>query len=397
MGMLGYYIEPIFGAIIAFPLVALIFTLPFVIVNYRRYGGIAVMRVMVVYSFILYCMCAYLLTVLPLPDPEAVAQMAPHPIGWIPFRDLYKAMIESGLSPADPSSFANLDAWKRFLTCADMFQAVANIAMLVPLGFYLRYYFRLSFGKTVAIGLCVSLFFELTQLSGLYGIYPHPYRFTEMDDLINNTLGAALGYALAPIAMHFLPSRDEIDRISYEKGENATLSRKIFALAIDMMLFSAIVVAMTYLLLDWDANYRLAAGIGLFVLYFAALPRAMGGRTFGQAILKLRTMDEHAIKTASFMQLLGRNVLLYAVEPFAIFIGVQFVGVFAVILFAEYVELWLRIVGGAFSLAVPLGVLWFFLYVQREWGTFPHGHYSHTIVIADNSSAGDETSRGRGR
>ena len=49
MGMLGYYIEPIFGAIIAFPLVALIFTLPFVIVNYRRYGGIAVMRVMVVY------------------------------------------------------------------------------------------------------------------------------------------------------------------------------------------------------------------------------------------------------------------------------------------------------------------------------------------------------------
>jgi hypothetical protein len=197
--------------------------------------------------------------------------------------------------------------------------------------------------------------------------------------------------------MHFLPSRDEIDRISYEKGENATLSRKIFALAIDMMLFSAIVVAMTYLLLDWDANYRLAAGIGLFVLYFAALPRAMGGRTFGQAILKLRTMDEHAIKTASFMQLLGRNVLLYAVEPFAIFIGVQFVGVFAVILFAEHVELWLRIVGGAVSLAVPLGVLWFFLYVQREWGTFPHGHYSHTIVIADNSSAGDETSRGRGR
>ena len=135
----------------------------------------------------------------------------------------------------------------------------------------------------------------------------------------------------------------------------------------------------------------------LFVLYFAALPRAMGGRTFGQAILKLRTMDEHAIKTASFMQLLGRNVLLYAVEPFAIFIGVQFVGVFAVILFAEHVELWLRIVGGAVSLAVPLGVLWFFLYVQREWGTFPHGHYSHTIVIADNSSAGDETSRGRER
>ncbi len=72
-------------------------------------------------------------------------------------------------------------------------------------------------------------------------------------------------------------------------------------------------------------------------------------------------------------------------------------GVFVVSLFAEHVELWLRIVGGAISLAVPLGVLWFFLYVQREWGTFPHGHYSHTIVIADNSSAGDETSRGRGR
>ena len=39
------YAEPILFAIIAFPVVALVFTLPYMIVQYRRHGSIPFMRV----------------------------------------------------------------------------------------------------------------------------------------------------------------------------------------------------------------------------------------------------------------------------------------------------------------------------------------------------------------
>ena len=98
LGLLRYYVEPIAWACLLFPIIAGLFTLPFAVGNYRKYGGIAVMRVMVVYSFILYLMCVYLLTVLPLPSREAVEAMEPHAIGWIPFKDLYIAAGKAGLS-----------------------------------------------------------------------------------------------------------------------------------------------------------------------------------------------------------------------------------------------------------------------------------------------------------
>ena len=42
------YFHPIYWACALFPFIAGLFTLPFVIRHYRKYGGIAVLRVMVV-------------------------------------------------------------------------------------------------------------------------------------------------------------------------------------------------------------------------------------------------------------------------------------------------------------------------------------------------------------
>lgn len=44
----------------------------------------------------------------------------------------------------------------------------------------------------------LSLVFELTQLSGLFGLYPRPYRLADVDDLMTNTLGGMVGYWLRP-------------------------------------------------------------------------------------------------------------------------------------------------------------------------------------------------------
>lgn len=66
--MNSVYMRAILAAVMLFVPVAGVFTLPFMVTEYRKYGRIPVLRVLVVYSFILYMMCAFLLTVLPLPD-----------------------------------------------------------------------------------------------------------------------------------------------------------------------------------------------------------------------------------------------------------------------------------------------------------------------------------------
>ena len=212
------YLEPVRIAVLVFPLIAAFFTIPFLIRNYRKYGGIAMMRVLVVYSFILYSLCAFFLTILPLPSREAVAAMAPKPIGWIPFTDLNTGLVKSGMDIAVPATLFSGVCWKAFFTSNDFFQIIANIIMQMPLGFYLRYYFRCSWKRTACIGFLVSLFYETTQFTGLWFLYPQAYRYATVDDLICNTLGCLLGFWLSPLLTRFLPSREEIDRISYAKG-----------------------------------------------------------------------------------------------------------------------------------------------------------------------------------
>ena len=51
----------------------------------------------------------------------------------------------------------------------------------------------------------LTLFCELTQVSGLYGIYPAPYRIFDINDLMFNTLGGVLGHIIAPSLTHKLP------------------------------------------------------------------------------------------------------------------------------------------------------------------------------------------------
>ena len=65
MSQLAGYIGPISTAMWVFPFVALLFTVPYVISSYRRYGAVLFFRALVVYSFIFYMMCVYFLAILP--------------------------------------------------------------------------------------------------------------------------------------------------------------------------------------------------------------------------------------------------------------------------------------------------------------------------------------------
>lgn len=64
--------------------------------------------------------------------------------------------------------------------------------------------------------------FELTQVTGLYFIYPRGYRLFDVDDLIANTLGGLAGYFVAAPFLKFLPTRAELDQASFRRGKEVS-------------------------------------------------------------------------------------------------------------------------------------------------------------------------------
>ena len=69
------FVEAIQTAIFLFPIVALFFTIPYVLYQYHKFGSVNSWRTVVVYSFILYVMSAYLLVILPLPSIEYLSNI----------------------------------------------------------------------------------------------------------------------------------------------------------------------------------------------------------------------------------------------------------------------------------------------------------------------------------
>ena len=72
-----------------------------------------------------------------------------------------------------------------------IWNVVGNMVMFIPSGIVLPIIYRQlnSFWKVVAAGAVISLCTELLQL-------PFPSRASDIDDLILNTLGAAVGYGI---------------------------------------------------------------------------------------------------------------------------------------------------------------------------------------------------------
>ena len=77
---------------------------------------------------------------LPLPDPEVVANLTTPYLQLEPFRDVAVWLNKSGAVLGQPST------WIRLIN-RDLFVMVANIVMTIPFGIYLRYYFRCSWTR----------------------------------------------------------------------------------------------------------------------------------------------------------------------------------------------------------------------------------------------------------
>ncbi|WP_373898757.1 VanZ family protein [Haloimpatiens sp. FM7315] len=156
------YFEPIKIAIITFPFIAALFTLPFMIFQYKKHGYINKIRIGVLYTLLLFFISAYYLVVLPLPKIHSVAAMQKPITEYMqltPFTFVVDFLKETNVVLNEPKTYLSILKERALL------QVVFNVVLLLPFGIYLRYYFRLDVVKTVLVTFLLSLFFKNDYIS----------------------------------------------------------------------------------------------------------------------------------------------------------------------------------------------------------------------------------------
>lgn len=299
---MSVYKIPIEVAFLIFPLLAFLFTIPYLIYQYRKYGSIPILRSIIIYSFILYLLCAYFLVILPLPDIDTVKNLTTPTTQLIPFQ-----FVKDIINVID-INFNSISSYLEVINTQVFYVAAFNIILTIPFGIYLRYYFECRWYKILLYGFFLSLFFELTQLSGLYGIYPRPYRLFDVDDLILNTMGAFIGYLITPVIVCFLPSRKKLDEKSFENGKKVTLFRRALDFCIDFFFFIIIVVGTK--IATYNTDFSKYATLISVIICYNLTPLFTNGKTFGKMILKLQATAKVASNT-SRLKVIARYILGY--------------------------------------------------------------------------------------
>lgn len=322
------YLIPIQSALFTFPIAAAILTVPFLIIQYRKYGYVNKLRSFVLFSFLLYCISAYYLVMLPLPRDTSNCVREGSLMTYMqlqPFTFVDDILRETGFNWRVPETYLQMFKHQSFL------QVLFNLLLTFPLGVYLRYYFRRTFWQTFTLAACMSLFFELTQLSGLYGIYDCPYRLFDVDDLMTNTLGGMLGFGLAPLFTYFLPRSEELDKNVELEHMTVGYIRRAIAYTIDVgcMTFltpiilpiqAGVVHFSTNIGIDltgWDRLVQTLAALALILfVYMIVIPSFTGGRTLGKMVTRIHVIEDKRRgqqREITFFGLLKRYGLLYYV------------------------------------------------------------------------------------
>ncbi len=283
--MIRQYLSPIAMSLGTSLLILLLSALPYAIYNYRKRGQVPVKRTLVGYTFLWYLVAAYFLVILPLPSRESVEGLNTVHYNLEPFVFVEHFLRYSGIDLSNPATYPSA------LLQPTAYTVYFNLLLFLPLGVYLRKYFQVTFLKTLLAGFLLSLFFELTQLTGLYGVYPRPYRIFNVDDLMVNTLGAATGFLIAPLLKPWTPEIEKEPRAG--KFQEATLPRRLLAFAVDGGIILGLYPVVRQLLDILPANNPGQGGISFFLVFLIAGGYFIGGtwirreQTPGMALLKI--------------------------------------------------------------------------------------------------------------
>lgn len=366
------YIEDIITGLVIFPIVAFVFTLPYAVFQYNRHGSVSKYRTLIIYSFILYMLIAFFMVSLPLPDrASTVGNTWQDHLNLIPFKQIWLYWHDKTFG---------LAALKAYIVSMSLWQLLFNILLTVPYGVFMHYYFKLSLKRTILYSFLLSLFFETSQITGLFGIYPGPYRLADVEDLICNTLGGVVGYYVASVFAEVLPSRDEIDEKCRISGTKVSGLRRFWAVLFD---YICIDIGYTYLLgviqvlnprfSDFSV-YGEKYSWSFYCLISLIQVLLTRGSTFGHAICRVRLVSEDG-KIASTKQILKRYIYLWLFTEFPQIIASWLMNGQFTMFKNEYVSMALTGISGLYF-------IWYFINaVFRKGKLMPHDKLSRTHYI----------------
>jgi glycopeptide antibiotics resistance protein len=283
------------GMLFGFLLFAFLF-FPIVAVQYRKYGRFIGLRLLGAGAVAVYLSTVVAYTLLPL--PTSTDKVCSPSVQLVPFHfvsDIARETAGVGLL-GTLTSFATLEV-------------VFNVLLFVPLGVIVRGFFLRGLPSTIGIGFAASLLIELTQYTGIWGIYSCAYRLADVDDVMTNTLGAVIGAVLGPVVLAWMPGERAL-RAARGNPRPVTVWRRWLGMAIDLALFSAIGTAfvITYRLVLLAATGQVPAVPGAFeaalgsllpaLLVFVLPATRRTGASLGQTAVWLRPHWAHQVSVA---------------------------------------------------------------------------------------------------
>ena len=218
----------------------------------------------------------------------------------IPFNFITDFINNSGLVISDVTTYLTAIKSNQFIV------PLFNLILTIPFGAYLHYYFKYDLKKTVLYSFLLSLFFELTQLTGLYFIYPRGYRLFDVDDLILNTCGGLIGYFVGSLLLKFLPNRETIDDTAKALGRKVSIVRRSIAYMLDWFIVTFI-FGILFIIFDFQVNYNYLIFIAA---YFILLPYFFKGQTLGCKFMKIKIVSTKSEKL-TLMQMILRTLFFY--------------------------------------------------------------------------------------
>lgn len=365
------YFESIYTAFIIFILLGFILIIPWLIYSYRKYGYLSLWESIVAYSFIFYMLAALFLVLLPLPATRDTCSLQPaNTVHYtlVPFTFIKDILSGGQVVWLQPSTYARILSQDAFI------QAFFNFMLLMPFGVYLRYFFnkRRHWGKALGLGFLISLFFEVTQLTGIYGIYNCPYRIFDVDDLLLNSTGALFGFLIAPVLLALFPSRESVlaKGKNLQKGKYISPLSQLLAIIVDYLLIKVSWIFTFGFFVTDDVIEFIYTTIGFFLI-FVLVPLIWNGKTFGTALMRFKlvgTKENQPFRR----QLLKRAFALYL--PFMLSYVVKVsenmdVGMDSI--FYPY-HVW-----GTVAIIVFLYIMWFTLFIHIVFVLLKRGqrHY----------------------
>jgi glycopeptide antibiotics resistance protein len=300
MSYVLYFSKPFTLAIALWPFLSLLLTLPVLALLYHRDNRLRFSSALTAYLIVLYLIALACFTLYPMPENAAAYCVTHH--------------LKPQLNPLEFIHDIQTDG------LAGIMQLGMNVVFFIPLGFFMKRTFRWKLAIALPITFLTSLLIETTQLTGIWGIYPCAYRLFDVDDLITNTVGGALGFAIGNVINRLLPQQHiDKDAITTNPG----FIRRCVALAIDLLIIGAASVsvsAFVYLVgamidvnraNDINSIVSTVSTMVMFVLFEGIIPWNRNGRTLGGGFTRMTMETEERSGMRRGIFYMARMVVLY--------------------------------------------------------------------------------------